>query len=154
MGRVLAQMREKKMTQAELAPRIGIHPSTLSKYENQGRIPEDVFLRICEELEQPPDLVIEATLKLLRRDYRKVVKGKAGEPAEAAPDSREPRPSLVRLRELYDSHVAEQKKWLFAVLEYLGGELRGTPEDLTDILPPTSRRKRKSPTAKTGKGGE
>lgn len=143
MGRVLAQMREKKMTQAELAARVGIHPSTLSKYENVGRLPEGVFLRICTELEEPPDLVIEATLKLMRRDYRKAVKGKAGEPAEAAPDSREPRPSLARLRDLYDAHVAEQKKWLFAVLEYLAGDPQVQPDDLSDILPPAPKRKRK-----------
>jgi transcriptional regulator with XRE-family HTH domain len=152
MGRVLAQMREKKMTQVELAARVGVHPSTLSKYENVGRLPEGIFLQICKELEEPPDLVIEATLKLMRRDYRKAVKGKAGEPAEAAPDAREPRPSLARLRELYDAHVAEQKKWLFAVLEYLGGDLQVPPDDLSDILPPAPKRKRKPPSTSRKSG--
>jgi transcriptional regulator with XRE-family HTH domain len=153
MGRVLARLREKKMSQVDLAAAVGIHPSTLSKYENEGRIPEDVFQRICEALEHPPDLVIEATLKLMRRDYRKAVKGKAGEPAEAAPDSRESRPSLARLHELYDAHVAEQKKWLFAVLEYLGGDRQVPSDDLSDILPPGPKRKRKPPT-KTKKSSQ
>ncbi len=154
MGRVLAQLRDKKMTQAHMATRVGIHPSTLSKYENQGRIPEDVFLLICEELEQPPDLVIEATLKLVRRDLRKALRGKTGEPAEAAPPSPgEPRPSLARLRELYDSYAAEQKKWLFGVLQYLGGEAQ-LGDELADILPPAPRRKRKPPAKPKKKGGE
>ncbi|MBW8875940.1 MAG: helix-turn-helix domain-containing protein [Acidobacteria bacterium] len=154
MGWVLAQLRDKKMTQAQLAAKVGIHISTLSKYENLGRIPEEVFLRMCEALEQPPDLVIEATLKLVRRDLRKALRGKAGEPAEAAPPGPgEPRPSLARLRELYDSYAAEQKKWLFAVLQYLGGDLQAPLDELSDILPPAPRKKRK-PSAKAKKKGE
>src|SRR5947209_496343 len=154
MGWVLAQLRDKKMTQAQLAAKVGIHISTLSKYENLGRIPEEVFLRMCAELEQPPDLVIEATLKLVRRDLRKAIRGKAGELAEAAPEPGAARPSLARLRELYDSYAAEQKKWLFAVLQYLGGDLQVPLDELSDILPPAPRRKRKPPAKAKKKGGE
>jgi transcriptional regulator with XRE-family HTH domain len=153
MGRVLAQLRDnKKLNQAEMAATIGVHPSTLSKYENQGRIPQDVFLRICEALEHPPDLVIEATLKLVRRDLRKALRGKAGEPVETAPGPREARPSLAGLRELYDSYAAERKKWLFGVLQYLG-DLQGAGDELADILPPGPKRKRKA-AAKSKKNGE
>ena len=67
-----------------MAKRVGIHISTLSKYENQGRIPEDVFLRICGELDHSPDLVIEATLKLIRRDLRKAAKVEEPTASEAA----------------------------------------------------------------------
>jgi transcriptional regulator with XRE-family HTH domain len=151
MGWVLAQLRDqKKMTQAALAKRVGIHISTLSKYENQGRIPEDVFLRMCEELEQPPDLVIEATLKLIRRDLRK--SAKVEEPGEASPERGESKLSLARIVELYDAHAAEQKKLFFATLQYLGSDSEFAGDDLADILPPEGRR-RKGPPAKPKKGG-
>ncbi|HEV7785252.1 MAG TPA: helix-turn-helix domain-containing protein [Thermoanaerobaculia bacterium] len=151
MGWVLAQLRDqKKMTQATLAKRVGIHISTLSKYENQGRIPEDVFLRICKELEQSPDLVIEATLKLIRRDLRKAAK--VEEPGEAASGPGEAKLSLARIVELYDAHAAEQKKLFFATLQYLGSDSELAGDDLADILLPEARRK-KDPPAKPKKGG-
>ena len=151
MGWVLAQLRDqKRMTQAALAKKVGIHISTLSKYENQGRIPEEVFLRICEELEEPPDLVIEATLKLVRRDLRKAAK--LEEAGETAPRPAEARPSLARIVELYDAHAAGQKKLFFAALQYLGGDSEPAGDDLADILPPEARR-RKSLPAKPKKGG-
>ena len=144
MGWVLAQLRDqKKMTQAALAKRVGIHISTLSKYENQGRIPEDVFLRICGELDHSPDLVIEATLKLIRRDLRKAAKVEE-------PTASEAKPSLARIVELYDAHAAEQKRLFFATLQYLGGDSELAGEGLEDILPPEARRKRL--TAKPRKG--
>jgi|GEM_PF-2296356 len=139
MGWVLAQLRDqKKMTQAALAKRVGIHISTLSKYENQGRIPEDVFLRICAELSHPADLVIEATLKLIRRDLRKAAKVEeptASEPGEA-------KPSLARIVELFDAQAAEQKRLFLATLQYLGGDADLAGEGLEDILPPEGRKKR------------
>ncbi|HEV7504740.1 MAG TPA: helix-turn-helix transcriptional regulator [Thermoanaerobaculia bacterium] len=151
MGWVLAQLRDqKKITQAALAKRVGIHISTLSKYENQGRIPEDVFLRICEELDHPPDLVIEATLKLIRRDLRKAAK--VEEPGEAALERGEPKLSLARIVELYDAHAAEQKKLFFATLQYLGSDSELAGDELADILPPEARRKKRTP-AKAKKGG-
>ncbi|HSS48043.1 MAG TPA: helix-turn-helix domain-containing protein [Thermoanaerobaculia bacterium] len=149
MGWVLAQLRDqKKMTQAALAKRVGIHISTLSKYENQGRIPEDVFLRICEELEQPPDRVIEATLKLIRRDLRKAAK--VEEPGEAAPERDESKPSLARIVELYDAQATEQRRLFFATLQYLGSESEFAGDELTDIILPEPRRKRSLPKAKKG----
>jgi transcriptional regulator with XRE-family HTH domain len=126
------------MTQAALAKRVGIHISTLSKYENQGRIPEDVFLRICKELDHPADLVIEATLKLIRRDLRKAAKVEEPTGSEAG----EAKPSLARIVELYDAHAAEQKRLFFATLQYLGGDSELGGEGLEDILPPEARRKR------------
>jgi transcriptional regulator with XRE-family HTH domain len=154
MGWVLAQLRDKKkMTQADLAKKVGIHISTLSKYENRGRMPEGVFLRICGVLEQPADLVIEATLKLLRRDLRKSLRGKGEEPGEAAPEPGEARPSLGRILELYEAHSAGQKKLFFATLQYLGGDSELAGEELADILPPEGRRKKRPP-AKPKKGGE
>lgn len=147
MGWVLAQIRDqKKMTQATLAKRVGIHISTLSKYENQGRIPEDVFLRICGELEHSPDLVIEATLKLIRRDLRKAAK--VEEPA--ASESGEAKPSLARIMELYDAHAAEQRRLFFATLQYLGGDADLAGEGLEDILPPEARRRRLTARPKKG----
>src|ERR1700712_5547391 len=147
MGWVLAQLRDqKKMTQAALAKRVGIHISTLSKYENQGRIPEDVFLRICKELDHPADLVIEATLKLIRRDLRKAAKVEEPTGSEAG----EAKPSLARIVELYEAQAAEQKRLFFATLQYLGGDSDFAGEGLEDILPPEGRRKRL--TAKPKKG--
>jgi transcriptional regulator with XRE-family HTH domain len=149
MGWVFAQERDKKgMTQAAFAKKIGIHISTLSKYENQGRIPEDIFLRMCRELELKPDYVIETTLKLIRRDMRKSAKTEES----AAPDPGEARPSLARIVELYDAHAAEQKKLFFATLQYLGGDSE-PGDELADILLPEGKRK-KSPPAKPKKGGE
>ena len=140
MGWVLAQLRDqKRMTQADLAKKVGIHISTLSKYENQGRIPEDVFLRMCEELEQSPDLVIEATLKLIRRDLRK--SAKVDGPGETA--AGEARPSLARIVELYDAHAAEQRKLFFATLQYLGGDSELAGDDLAEIVPPEGRRRKR-----------
>ena len=144
MGWVLAQLRDKKkMTQAELAKRVGIHISTLSKYENQGRIPEDVFLRMCRELEEPPILVIEATLKLMRRDLRKSAK---------VEETGEAKPSLARIGELYEAYAASHKKLFFATLQYLGGDAELSGDDLAEILPPDARR-RKGPPAKPKKAG-
>jgi transcriptional regulator with XRE-family HTH domain len=154
MGWVLAQLRDKKkMTQADLAKRVGIHISTLSKYENQGRIPENIFLRMCGELEEPPDLVIEATLKLMRRDLRQSVRGKVAEPGETASEPGEAKPSLARILELYDAQAAGQKKLFFATLQYLGGDSQLVGDELADILPPEGRRKKRPP-AKPKKGGE
>lgn len=146
MGWVLAQLRDqKKMTQAALAKRVGIHISTLSKYENQGRIPEDVFLRICDELNHPADLVIEATLKLIRRDLRKAAK--VEEPAASEPG--EARPSLARIMEIYDAQAAEQRRLFLATLQYLGGASEAA-EGLEDILPPEGRRRRLTARPKKG----
>jgi len=151
MGWVLAQLRDKKgMTQAELAKRIGVHISTLSKYENLGRIPEDIFLRMCEELDEHPDAVIEVNLKLIRRDLRKSLRKKEAEPGEAAPEQGEAKPSLARIMELYDAHAAEQRKLFFATLQYLGGDSELAGDGLADILPPERRRKRLSPGPKKG----
>lgn len=71
VGRVLAGLRDQRgVIQADLAVKVGIHPSTLSKYENLGRIPEEIFLRICEVLSYDPDTVVEAALQLFRQDLR------------------------------------------------------------------------------------
>ena len=149
MGWVLAQVRDqKRMTQADLAKKVGIHISTLSKYENQGRIPEEVFLQICGALEQKPDLVIEATLKLIRRDLRK--SAKVEEPGE--PAAGEAKPSLARIVELYDAHAAEQKKLFFATLQFLGADAELGGDDLAEIVPPEGRRKKRLP-SRAKKGG-
>jgi len=90
--------------------------------------------------------VIEATLKLIRRDLRKAAKVEeptASEPGEA-------KPSLARIVELFDSQAAEQKRLFFATLQYLGGDADLTGEGLEDILPPEGRKKRS--TARPRKG--
>jgi transcriptional regulator with XRE-family HTH domain len=145
MGRVIAWLREERdMTQAELARSVDVHPTTLSKYENLGRIPEDVFLRICKTLTSHPDVIIEATLRLVGKDLRDAI-GKAGEDERIETKEGEARPALAQLRQLYDARAAADREWTFALLRYFGADLKApSPEDLAG-LPLRKPRKRRRP---------
>lgn len=151
VGRVLARLRDQReMTQAQLAKEIGVHPTTLSKYENLGRIPEEVFLRICDALAYAPDVVVDAALELFRQDLQQAELARNGLRKEMPVDRKrtpgEPQPSLTKVGELYDSYAAEQKKLLLGILRYLGPDSQRAGSILSDIGFP----KRKKRARRTG----
>ncbi len=151
VGRVLARLRDQRdITQARLAKEIGIHPTTLSKYENLGRIPEEVFLRICDALAYAPGFVIAAALELFLQDLQQAELARNGPkkeiPVERQHTLREQRPALTQLGELYDSYAAEQKKLLLGILQYLGPD----SQLAWGILPDIGFPKRKKRARRTG----
>lgn len=56
----LKEIREKRgLTKKELAQRIGVAPSTITRYEKEGRIPKlNILKKISEELKVPIDYLL------------------------------------------------------------------------------------------------
>ena len=60
IGQRISQLRKQSnMSQKELAEKLGVNPSTVSKYMNQNKYPSlDTFANICEILDVSADEIL------------------------------------------------------------------------------------------------
>ena len=75
LGSRLLLLRKGKMTQADLARAVRIHPTTLGKIESgKGRVRPDLLRSICDVLGVSSDEVIQRALDDLKNEFQKKTK--------------------------------------------------------------------------------
>jgi transcriptional regulator with XRE-family HTH domain len=117
LGPIVLRLRKGRMTQEELAKRVGIHPSTLGRIESgKGSIQKDVLVSLCAALGvSVGDILASAAEDLMKDSRRKPSNEVAGSP----PVEREPLRILEdKIREKHGERMRSERELLEAFIEW------------------------------------
>jgi transcriptional regulator with XRE-family HTH domain len=138
LGPIFSQMRKGRMTQEELAQKVGIHSTTLGKIESGiGRVRPDLAAAICMALGENPDEIIGAAIENLKNDYKRK---SAREREHARNQEAEPLRILEdKVREKHDERIRVDRELRESIFAWLREAMavtktRGMSRHLTTLL--------------------
>lgn len=155
LGQEIRKWRDKiGWTQAKLAAKAGVSPSSMSALETRGQgLDRDTFLRLCELMGADPVALADRAHFHFRHELgQEVERLKAGRSQEAG-DGRSAVPSFDEITRLYDAATAAHRSFFLVLLRILyrdiaeSAYLQEILQDDADLAPepPKARASRPKP---------